>query len=499
MSVASPRAGWSGRNVLAAAALASCLFGAGWWATNARAESDAGSPAAQASSQPASIAPAPAGRPAVASYADAVAKVAPAVVTVRVELKAQAEPTDLPDDPFFRRFFGPAVPTPERQPHERGLGSGVIVSPDGRILTNAHVVDGATAVRVTLNDGREFTAKVVGVDKPSDLAVVEIPANHLPTLPLGDSDRPRVGDVVLAIGNPLGIGETVTMGILSAKGRTTGYGDGGGYEDFLQTDAPINRGNSGGALVTAGGELIGITSQILSPSGGNIGIGFAIPSNMARHVMSELVSTGHVRRAMLGVTVQPLTTDLAKSLQLADVRGALVNTVQPDGPAATAGIRSGDVITAVNGVTVQSSNDLRNQVSSLAPGSSATVSILRNGHAESIRVALGEVNPEMARNDSRGEGEAGSLGLTVEPLTPEVARKLEVPHSTDGLVVDQVDPNGVAAAAGIEPGDVIRQVDGKSVRSASELREAFKAKSDRPALVLVQRHDQTYFAAVERS
>ena len=282
--------------------------------------------------------PAAAAGPAVTSYADAVARVAPAVVTVRVEKKASFEPTSgIPDDPFFRRFFGDRLPSPERQPRQRGLGSGVIIQGDGRIVTNAHVVDGADRVRVMLTDGREFDAKVVGIDKPTDLAVLDVEATGLPTLPFGDSDKPRVGDVVLAVGNPLGVGQTVTMGILSAKGRATGTGD-GSYEDFLQTDAPINQGNSGGALVTAQGELIGINSQILSPSGGNIGIGFAIPASMARHVVGEIVDHGEVRRSRMGVTIQPVTADIARSLNLPSVKGALVNGVEPGSPAAHAGL-----------------------------------------------------------------------------------------------------------------------------------------------------------------
>ncbi len=468
------------------------LGAAGWQAAGARAETPAAADAqAQATSRVGIR-----GAGAVTSYADTVARVAPAVVMVRVDRKAEAEPTEFQDNPMFRRFFGERLPRPERQPHERGLGSGVIVSSDGHVLTNAHVVEGAERVRVVMNNGREYSAKVVGVDAPSDLAVLDVTAEGLPALSLGDSTRPRVGDVVLAVGNPLGLGQTVTMGILSAKGRTTDVGD-GSYQDFLQTDAPINRGNSGGALVTANGELIGITSQILSQSGGNIGIGFAIPANMAKHVMTELVTTGHVRRAVIGVVVQPVTADIAASLKLADVKGALVNGVEPDGPAAKAGIRTGDVITEFNGTAIENGNDLRNYVSSTAPGTPAKLTVIRNNKQEAISVTLAEQKPAAAANESAAPGEEG-LGMSVEPLTPSLAERLEVPRSTEGLAVTSVDPDGAAAAAGLQEGDVIRQVDGKGIRSAAELRRAVTAQSGRPALVLVQRGDRSFFATVER-
>ncbi len=441
---------------------------------------------------------APATSPAATSYADTVAKVSPAVVTVRVEKKATFEPTSgLPDDPFFRRFFGDRLPAPGRQPRQRGLGSGVIIQGDGRIVTNAHVVEGADRVRVTLTDGREFDAKVVGIDKPTDLAVLDVEATGLPTLPFGDSDKPRVGDVVLAIGNPLGVGQTVTMGILSAKGRDTGAGGDGSYEDFLQTDAPINHGNSGGALVTAQGELIGINSQILSPSGGNIGIGFSIPASMARHVVSEIVDHGEVRRSRMGVTIQPVTADIARSLNLPSVKGAIVNGVEPGSPADRAGLETGDVITKFNGQAVESGNDLRNLVASTAPGSKATVTIVRQGRTQDVAVQLAN-----ARRDADGprarSGEPGTddeLGLTVEPLTPQLANRLQVPRDTDGVVVTGIDPDGRAADAGLREGDVIRQVDGKAIRSAAELRSAL-GRSDRPALVLVQRGENSFFATV---
>jgi serine protease Do len=478
---------WTG-----AALVAATIGVAGWHAGSAQ----EAKPAAATQAQPAAGAR-PGSHGAVTSYADAVARVAPAVVTVRVDRKAQPEPTDFPDDPLFRRFFGERMPWPGRQPRERGLGSGVIVSPDGHVLTNAHVVEDANRVRVTLNDGREFSAKVVGIDTPSDLAVLDVDARNLPTLPLGDSNQPRVGDVVLAVGNPLGVGQTVTMGILSAKGRMTEVGD-GSYQDFLQTDAPINRGNSGGALVTANGELIGITSQILSQSGGNIGIGFAIPSHMAKHVMSELVSTGHVRRSMIGVTVQPVTADIAASLDLGDVRGALVNSVAPGGPAAKAGVRTGDVITKFNGNVVETSNELRNLVSSTTPGAAAELTVIRDGKPQQIRVTLAELTPKKSISNEGGTPSDERLGMAVQPLTPSLAERLEVPRTTEGLAVTEVDPDGAAAAAGIQEGDVIRQVNGKDVRTASELRQAVSGESGRPHLFLVQRGEQSFFATVDR-
>jgi Do/DeqQ family serine protease len=272
------------------------------------------------------------------------------------------------------------------------LGSGVIVRPDGTILTNHHVVDGAEQIKVELPNHRNFDAKVVGSDPPSDLAVLKVDAKDLPVLSLGDSDKVRVGDIALAIGNPLGIGQTVTAGIISAKSRYTGLSD-GSFEDFLQTDAPINQGNSGGALIDSTGELIGINSQILSTSGGNIGIGFAIPSNMARNVMDQLIKTGKVHRGQLGVGIQPMTPELAQQFGLNETRGILVNTVADNGPAAKAGIRRGDVIVAFNGKPVTDGNTLRNQIAGTPPGTEVKLTVVRDKREQEIPVTLGEYQP----------------------------------------------------------------------------------------------------------
>jgi len=431
------------------------------------------------------------------SYADLVAQVAPAVVTIRSERRVRA-PRQFPfaNDPMLRRFFGGQIPDVPQEPQvEDALGSGVIVKPDGYVLTNHHVVDGADQIRVELTDRRTFDAKVVGSDKPSDLAVLKINATGLHSLPLGDSDRLRVGDVVLAIGNPLGVGQTVTMGIVSAKGRVTGLSD-GSFEDFIQTDAPINQGNSGGALIDTRGELVGINSQILSPSGGSIGIGFAVPANMAENVMDQLIQHGKVRRGMLGITVQTVTSDLAKSLGLSQVRGALVSGVRPGSPAERAGIHQGDVILTFDGQPVSDSNDLRNRVAGSQPDSRAMLEIQRDGHQQTVSAVLGELPTERAAADApAGTGEGGRFGLSVEPLTPEVGQQLGI-KGIGGLVVSGVTPGSPAANAGIREGDVIKQVNRKSVNSVAELKEALAGADRRPALVLLVRQGNELFVAL---
>jgi Do/DeqQ family serine protease len=438
----------------------------------------------------------------VDSYAPLVEQTAPAVVTIRSERAAKSISQELPDDPLFREFFGQRfgnrTPRLMPPPRESGLGSGVIVRPDGYILTNHHVVNGSENVTVELTDGRSFKAKVVGSDAPSDLAVVKIDGNNLKTLALGNSDAVRVGDVVLAVGNPLGIGQTVTLGIVSAKGRETGGAGDGSFEDFIQTDAPINRGNSGGALVNTRGELIGINSQILSPSGGSIGIGFAIPTNMARNVMTQLVDHGQVRRGLLGVTIQPVTSDIARSLGLSQVRGALVSDVQGGSAAEKGGVRRGDVITAIDETPVTDTNVLRNHVAQKLPGATAKLTLLRDGKEQTVNVTLGELKAKIDESEDgpSGSAESGGFGMSVEPLTRDTARQLGVDAST-GVVVSEVQPTGRAADAGLRRGDVIEQVDGKTIESPEALRSTLKA-GDRPALLLVHRTATTRFVTLER-
>ena len=331
----------------------------------------------------------------VASYADVVSKAAPAVVTIHTEMRVR-QPQQFPfmNDPFFRQFFGERGSQQQQaQPKREALGSGVIVTQDGYILTNHHVIDGADQINVDLYDGRSLEAKVVGSDPPSDLAVLKINASGLPTLVLGNSDNTRIGDVVLAIGNPLGVGQTVTMGIISAKGRQTGLSN-GSFEDFLQTDAPINQGNSGGALVSTNHELIGINSQILSPSGGSIGLGFAIPSNMARTVMEQLVNNGKVRRGQLGVVALKIPSEEASQLGVKQGPGVVVYDVQSGSAADRAGLHKGDVITALNGTPINDPNSFRNLIAATAPGTEVTLTVKRNGSESQVRATLGEFTPQ---------------------------------------------------------------------------------------------------------
>ncbi len=438
-----------------------------------------------------------------ASYGDVVDRVAPAVVTVRVERRLAPMDTALP--PQLRDFFGGQMPRglePAEPRRASGLGSGVVLRADGYIATNAHVVGEAERVQVEFHDRRSLSATVVGVDEASDLAVLKVDATELPTVPLGDTAAVRVGDVVLALGNPLGVGQTVTMGIVSAKGRTTGLGD-GSYQDFIQTDAPINQGNSGGALVNLAGELVGVNSQILSRSGGNIGLGFAIPAEMVRSVTDQLIRDGVVRRSQLGVVVQGLTADLAAGLGLEEPRGALVSDVTPDSPAARSGLQAGDVITAIDGRVVIDANALRNQVASTPPGSTVTLDVLREGETRQVAAELvAQPSRAASRASAATGGDAGTarLGVAVAPVTPDLRARLGLSRASTGVVVTSVDPGGPAALAGLREGDVITRANGRAVEDVDTLRGALASRTDRPAVLVVTREGRSLFVAVpERS
>ena len=448
------------------------------------------------------------------SYADIVDVAAPAVVTIRTEGRARRQPTqfDGQDDDFLRRFFGdqfgqgngprmPRGPMSPRNFRQTALGSGVVVTTDGYILTNHHVVDGADDINVEFTDGRSLKAKLVGSDKPSDLAVLKVSGdgNAYRALALGNSEGVKVGDVVLAVGNPLGVGQTVTMGIISAKGRSTSVGD-GSYEDFLQTDAPINHGNSGGALINTKGELIGINSQILSESGGNIGIGFAIPVNMAKNVMEQLRTKGKVTRSQLGVTVQNVSPDMAANLGLKQTGGVIISSVSAGSAAERAGLKQGDVIESLNGQKVTDFNTLRNRVADAGPGATAELVIVRDGAEKHVSVKLDEADPgKNARrggeSDSPGDDKA-ALGVSVAPLTPELAQRLGAPKNVDGLLVQDVNPDGRAADAGIQQGDIIQAVNRQPVKTVDELRTAIRKSTDKPALLLINRQGSNLFVTV---
>ncbi len=442
--------------------------------------------------------------PSRTGFAPVVKKVLPSVVSI-TSSKVSKVPAgffeQMPDDPLFRQFFGDNGGRQFRGPREmpelreRGLGSGVIMTPDGYILTNNHVVDGASDVQVTLSDKREFKAKVVGTDPKTDVAVLKIAATNLPTITVGDSAKTQVGDYTLAIGNPFGVGQTVTMGIVSATGRShLGIED---YEDFIQTDAPINPGNSGGALVNDRGELIGINTAILAHgSEGNQGIGFAIPANMALNVMDQIVKNGKVTRAYLGIVPQDVTPSIAKAFGEKEPRGALVGDVSPDGPARKSGVERGDIILEVNGRPVPNSNDLRMTISMMPPDSNVTLKLLRGGVEREVVVKLGELPTTEASVRRQGEGTKSSLdGVAVATLDANAARDLGLPAGAQGVIVTNVNPSSRAADAGLQRGDVIQEVNRKPVRNASDFERALSGSKEEN-LLLVNRHGNTLYLAV---
>jgi serine protease Do len=426
----------------------------------------------------------------ITSFAPVVKKVAPSVVTIYSSKTVRQSPGMSPfDDPILRRFFGEpfeedGIPgrgnrggrrVPQREQREQSLGSGVIISADGYILSNNHVVEGADEIKVALVGGtEEHIAKVIGTDPQTDISVLKIEAKNLPPITMTDSDHLQVGDVVLAVGNPFNVGQTVTMGIVSATSR--GFGsqilD---YEDFIQTDAAINMGNSGGALVDAEGRLVGINTAILSRTGGNVGIGFAIPINMARRVMDSIVQHGKVTRGYLGVFIQDVTPAMAKEFELKERAGALVGGVPEDTPAAKAGLQPGDVITEFNGRKVPDSRQLRLWVSQTAPNTKATFKILRDGKERTVSTTLGELPSEMAAGPG-GRSRPGSPqqpsdaleGVEVTDLDRATRRQGNIPANVQGALVTAVDPTSPAAAAGLREGDVIMEIKRQKVRNAQE-------------------------------
>jgi serine protease Do len=433
-------------------------------------------------------------------FASVLKPVLPAVVNISTSKVVKNRPDDSMffNDPFFRQFFGNQAPQQQqpRSEREHSLGSGVIVTSDGTIITNNHVIDGATDIQVYLSDNREFAAKLIGTDPKTDVAVIKINASGLPTLPIGDSSRMQVGDIVLAIGDPFGIGKTATAGIVSATGRG-GLGI-ENYEDFIQTDASINPGNSGGALINLHGSLIGINTAILSgQGGGNQGIGFAIPINLARNVMNQLVEHGKVTRGYLGVHIQDVSPALAKQFGLTEGGGVLISDVSPDTPAAKAGLKSGDIIQDVNGQPASAANQLQVQISQMAPGSTVRLKIWRDDKSQDISVTLGEL-PEKAEQAEPGQSSEGALqGVDVQNLSPDVAEQLNLPAGTKGVVVTQVDPSSPAAAAGLDRGMVIQEVNHKPVGNISQYKQALSGLSNQSVLLLVNQGGVTRYLVVE--
>jgi serine protease Do len=454
---------------------------------------------ASAVQSPDSIAPAPGRFAALPDFASLAEQYGPAVVNVTVVAKSQQ--VDFPggggggpspNDPFFEFFrrFGQPMPR-GNQPPARGEGSGFIVSPDGYIMTNAHVVDNADEVTVKTTDRREYNAKVVGVDEQSDVAVLKIEAKNLPTVRLGDPSKLRPGEWVVAIGSPFGFENSVTAGIVSATSRAM---PGGNYTPFIQTDVAVNPGNSGGPLFNLNGEVVGINSQIYSRTGGYMGVSFAIPIDVASGVKDQLIKSGHVTRSRIGVSIQDVTAQLAESFGLDRPRGALVGMVEDDSPGAKGGIKAGDVILKVDGETVETSSQVPVMIAGKKPGSSVALEVWRNGSSKELTVRPVEIQEKgqrVASNDSEQSDETAKLGLAVRPLTQQEKRQAE----TDGdLLVEDVD--GPAAGAGVRPGDIILGVNGAKVKSIDELRAAAKKRNGKVVALLIERDNAQIFVPV---
>ncbi len=436
-------------------------------------------------------------------FASVLKPALPAVVNIHTSKVVKSKPSQMMpffNDPEFRQFFGDQFGQGQQEPHserEQSLGSGVIITSDGTIVTNNHVIEGATDIKVDLSDQREFQAKLIGTDAKTDIAILKIEATGLPTLAIGDSSKLQVGDVIFAIGEPFGLRGTATMGIVSATGRG-GLGI-ENYEDFIQTDAAINPGNSGGAMIDLHGDLIGINTAILSGGGGgNQGVGFAIPINMARSVMDQIVGHGKVVRGYLGLFPQDVTPALAKEFGLSKPGGALVSGLKPDAPAAKAGLKDGDVILTLDGRQVESANDLRLRISQTAPGATVKLGISREGKTQDVSVTLAELPQDASSAAAPDESVGGGLeGVNVQELTPDTAKELQLAPGTRGVVVGSVDPSSAAAAAGLSRGDVIQEVNHKPVHSITEYKQALAAVGKQAVLLLVNEGGATQYVVIE--
>ena len=442
-----------------------------------------------------------------ASFSGVIKRVAPSIVKVTVQIRPRraefnsgdGSPFPCWNGPDPRQFFGNRIPAVPEVP-EAGLGSGVIISTDGYIVTNNHVVDGAKEVTVTLADGRELQARVVGRDPQTDVAVIKVSAKDLPAITFAPSRDVEVGDRVLAIGNPFGIGETVTTGIVSATGRRAGLGL--KYEDFIQTDAAINPGNSGGALVDVQGRLVGINTAILSRSGGFQGVGLAVPSDLVGNVAETLVTSGKVVRGFIGIGIQDLTPGLADSFGLKAQGGALVSDVQPDSPGAKAGLKSGDVITAVDGRPVTSASHLSLAVGEMPPGTKLTLDVLRNGGTDKVAVTT-VTKPSGDRRDGdemAPSGDEGVLnGVAVGDIDSNARRELELPERLSGAVITGVEPGSASARAGLREGDVILEINRRPVASAKSAVELSAGATGKKTLVKLWSHGSTVYVVVDES
>ena len=441
-----------------------------------------------------------------ASISDIAEKSVEGVVNIsstKVIRSPQGEPrSPLFDDPFFRRFFGPQFRFDEpSERKQKSLGSGVIVSEDGIILTNNHVIQDAEDIKVVLPDEREFEGEVIGADPQSDLAVVQLKGNvkNLQPLSFGDSDALRLGETVLAIGSPFGLSHTVTMGIISAKGRSRiGLAD---YENFIQTDAAINPGNSGGALINLQGELVGINTAIASQSGGYQGVGFAIPSNMAKTIMDSLIDHGRVDRGWLGIGIQNISQDIAGAMNLSTTKGVLISDVFKDSPAEKAGLKSGDVIISLDNEKMETMDQLRNKIALLGPDKKVTLTVFRKGDKKEITVKLAERTDEVrqaAVSQGKGEKEDTLNGFTVAPLNDNTRSQYRIPEDIDyGIVIVQVEEGSSASDAGLQPGDVIREINNKQIKSIDMFRDEYK-KAERAVLLYIYRNGGHFFMGLKK-